>query len=123
LLRRLGFFLRVLERRFRFEFRRSPKQWLEGQRLQLARWVLKERRPVKVAAQYLGFITPSHFCHWFKQRTTLMPREFVGRCSWKLIQSWLSLPASVSGHYPPGTDVRMSRLGNPLPWRRRRLKC
>lgn len=59
-------------------FRQSPQQWLNEQRLILAaEMLLKDCDSIKLLAGELGYKDGSHFCHQFKRRYGLAPKEFI----------------------------------------------
>jgi len=74
-----GVTLRQLERLFHHDLCRTPKNWLNEQRMAHARRLLLECESVKEVAFRLNFRGASHFCHLFKQCYKVTPSEFVAR--------------------------------------------
>jgi AraC-like DNA-binding protein len=64
--RRSGMGVRTLERRFKEDFHASPKAWMIGERLRLARLLLAEGQSNKEVAASLGYAYESNFCRAFK---------------------------------------------------------
>jgi AraC-like DNA-binding protein len=71
---------RQLQRYTRAMFHQSPQDWLDEQRLMLARYQLQKLRSAKRVAYELGFKQLSHFSRQFKRFHGLSPREFLA-CS------------------------------------------
>lgn len=68
---------RQLHRYTRRLFGRSPQEWLDEERLNLATEMLKQSRSVKWVAFQLGFKQVSHFSREFKLRHRLSPTAFL----------------------------------------------
>jgi AraC-like DNA-binding protein len=75
--RRCTVSVRQLQRYFLDDFGRSPKAWLNEQRMVAARNLLFEGNPVKMVASQLGFKQPSHFCREFKRSYRMTPSEYL----------------------------------------------
>ncbi len=69
--------VRQLQRHFLEQMGRTPKVWLNEQRMIAARKLLQEGSPVKAAASQLGFKQASHFCREFKRCYEMTPRQYV----------------------------------------------
>lgn len=69
--------VRQLQRYFLDDLGRSPKAWLNEQRMIAARNLLFEGNPVKAVACQLGFKQASHFCREFKRSYRMTPSEFL----------------------------------------------
>jgi AraC-like DNA-binding protein len=72
---------RQLQRKFNRYLKRSPRDWLNEQRIIAARRLLLSGGTVKEVAFELGFKQVSHFCRQFKIYHHMTPSEFV---HWKL---------------------------------------
>lgn len=68
---------RQLQRYTKEIFGLSPQGWLDEERLNKARGMLKECRSVKTVAFDLGFKRISHFSREFKLRYGLSPTAFL----------------------------------------------
>jgi len=68
---------RQLSRYTQSAFGRSPKEWLDQERLGTARNLLQELRCVKQVAFELGFKTSAHFSRCFKLFHGLPPTDFL----------------------------------------------
>ena len=68
---------RQLQRRFSRFFGRSPRDWLNEQRILAAQQLLLSGEPIKEVAFDLGFKRISHFYRQFKSTTHLTPLQFV----------------------------------------------
>jgi AraC-like DNA-binding protein len=68
---------RTLARYTQTAFGRSPQEWLDRERLNEARELLKELRCVKQVAFELGFKQISHFSRRFKLLHGLPPTDFL----------------------------------------------
>ena len=69
--------VRQLQRVFRRQFRCTPQNWLNEQRLRAAGPLLRSGFPVKVVALELGFKQTSHFCREFKSYHQITPSRFA----------------------------------------------
>jgi AraC-like DNA-binding protein len=66
-----------LDRLFVSQMGATPRGYLQKRRLESARAMLREpRMTIKEVGYDLGFSSPAHFCHWFRQATGESPREF-----------------------------------------------
>jgi len=74
-----GVSLRELERFFRTELERSPRNWLEVERLRQAARMLSEGRPQKDIAAALAFSHPSHFIRRFTESYGCAPGAWLRR--------------------------------------------
>jgi AraC-like DNA-binding protein len=68
-----------LERFFRTELERSPRNWLEVERLRQAARMLSEGRPQKDIAAALAFSHPSHFIRRFTESYGCAPGAWLRR--------------------------------------------
>jgi AraC-like DNA-binding protein len=68
---------RQLQRRIKRVLDRSPREWLNEQRILSARQLLLDGLSVKQTAAELGYKQTSHFCRQFKLFTRQTPSEFV----------------------------------------------
>ncbi len=71
--------VRQLQRYFLDEIGRTPKAWLNEQRMIAARKLLFEGQSVKAVAIQLGFKQASHFCREFKRSYRMTPMQYVSR--------------------------------------------
>jgi AraC-like DNA-binding protein len=69
--------VRQLENHLQHDLARSPKNWLNEQRIIAATYLLRESHCVKTVALELHFKQSSHFCREFKNCIGLSPREFL----------------------------------------------
>lgn len=69
--------VRQLERNFRNQLGRTPRDWLNEQRLTAAKRMLRSGDQVKKVASNLGFKQSSHFCRQFKLYHNMTPSEFL----------------------------------------------
>lgn len=69
--------VRQLQRYFLDDLGRTPKAWLNEQRMIAARNLLFEGKAVKMVASQLGFKQTSHFCREFKRSYRMTPSEFL----------------------------------------------
>ena len=70
--------VRQLQRYFLEELGRTPKSWLNEQRMIAARkLLLVHGMSVKATSAQLGFKQPSHFCREFKRSYDMTPSQFV----------------------------------------------
>lgn len=66
-----------LDRLFVQQMGVTPRGYLQKRRLESARAMLREPlMAIKEVAYELGFSSPAHFCHWFRQAAGQSPREF-----------------------------------------------
>jgi AraC-like DNA-binding protein len=66
-----------LDRLFVRQLGATPRAYLQKRRLESARAMLREPRlTIKGIAYELGFSSPAHFSHWFRQATGESPRTF-----------------------------------------------
>lgn len=66
-----------LDRLFVRQMGATPRGYLQKRRLESARAMLREpRMAIKEVGYELGFSSPAHFCHWFRQATGESPRTF-----------------------------------------------
>ena len=70
--------VRQLQRDFKRIFGRTPQDWLNEQRIIVARNRLLEGAPVKQVAFEMGFKQSSHFSRHFKKYGLVTPSEYVG---------------------------------------------
>lgn len=68
--------VRQLQRIFRHEFDRTPRDWLNEQRILAAQESLLAGDPIKKVAFDLGFKQISHFCRKFKVTSGVTPNQF-----------------------------------------------
>jgi len=73
----LGLDIRTLERRFRTQWRTTPKIWLMRQRMLLAPSLLREGLANKQVAARLNYSCESNFCRDFKRHYGCAPQKFV----------------------------------------------
>ena len=64
-------------RAFLDDLGRSPKAWLNEQRMIAARNLLFEGHSVKMVGCQLGFKQTSHFCREFKRSYCMTPSQFL----------------------------------------------
>jgi AraC-like DNA-binding protein len=77
LAREVGLSIGHLDRLFVRQMGTTPRGYLQKRRLESARARLREpQMAIKEVAYELGFSSPAHFCHWFRQATGQSPREF-----------------------------------------------
>ena len=69
--------VRQLQRYFLDDLGRSPKAWLNEQRMIAARNLLFEGHSVKMVGCQLGFKQTSHFCREFKRNYDMTPSQFL----------------------------------------------
>ena len=69
--------VRQLQRYFVEDLGRSPKSWLNEQRMIAARNLLFEGLSVKMVASQLGFKQTSHFCREFKRSYRMTPSQYL----------------------------------------------
>jgi len=69
--------VRQLQRHFKEQMGRTPKAWLNEQRMIVARKLLQEGCSVKATASQTGFKQASHFCREFKHCYEMTPRQYV----------------------------------------------
>lgn len=66
-----------LDRLFVHQMGATPRGYLQKRRLEAARAMLREpRMTIKEVGYELGFSSPAHFSHWFRQATGKSPRTF-----------------------------------------------
>lgn len=75
--RRCTVSVRQLQRYFLEDLGRSPKSWLNEQRMIAARKLLFEGQPVKMVASQLGYKQASHFCRQFKRSYRMTPSQYL----------------------------------------------
>jgi len=73
----LGMDVRTLERRFKEQFRTTPKAWIIRERLGLAPSLLAEGLLNKQVAASLNYTCESNFCRDFKRRYGFPPQKFA----------------------------------------------
>ena len=71
--------VRHLERLFYEDFCRSPKTWLNEQRMITARYLLFEGRTIKDVSSLLDFQSVHHFSSVFKRIYGIPPKKFVSQ--------------------------------------------
>lgn len=77
LAREVGLSVGHLDRLFVHQMGTTPRGYLQKRRLESARARLREPlMAIKEVAYELGFSSPAHFCHWFKQAAGQSPREY-----------------------------------------------
>lgn len=69
--------VRQLQRYFAEEMGRTPKAWINEQRMIAARKLLLEGWPVKAVAADLSYKQASHFCREFKRCYNLTPKDYI----------------------------------------------
>ena len=69
--------VRQLQRYFLEDLGRSPKSWLNEQRMIAARKLLSEGQPGKMVASQLGYKQASHFCRQFKRSYRMTPSQYL----------------------------------------------
>lgn len=72
-----GLGVRTFERRFREQFRMTPKAWIMRQRMNSALPLLAEGLSNKEVAASLSYTCESNFCRDFKRCYGRAPQEFV----------------------------------------------
>ena len=75
--RRCTVSVRQLQRYFLEDLGRTPKSWLNEQRMIAARNLLFEGLAVKMVASQLGFKQTSHFCREFKRSYRMTPSQYL----------------------------------------------
>lgn len=74
---RLGISLRSLNRRFRQATGLTPQQWLQRQRLETARELLRTSNlSINEIAGTLGYLDPAYFGRQFREQMKQSPREY-----------------------------------------------
>ncbi len=73
----VGLDVRTLERRFREQFRTTPKAWLMRERMRLASGLLAEGLSNKEVAASLSYSCESNFCRDFKRQFGCAPQRFA----------------------------------------------
>ena len=73
----VGLDVRTLERRFREQFRTTPKKWIVRERMSLAPPLLAEGLSNKQVAASLSYTCESNFCRDFKRCFGRAPQEFA----------------------------------------------
>jgi len=68
-----------LERQLKHDLGRSPKEWLNEQRMVAASFLLLSRGCVKEVSFELGFKQPSHFCREFKKVYSVTPVQYQAK--------------------------------------------
>jgi len=68
--------VRTLERRFREQFRTTPKSWIMRERMDFAPPLLAEGLSNKEVAASLSYTCESNFCRDFKQCYGCAPQKF-----------------------------------------------
>lgn len=77
LARQVGLSVGHLDRLFVHQMGTTPRGYLQKRRLESARARLREPvMAIKKVAYELGFSSPAHFSHWFREATGQSPREF-----------------------------------------------
>ncbi|WP_176085025.1 AraC family transcriptional regulator [Martelella sp. HB161492] len=66
-----------LSRAFHHQFGLSPFQWLESERVKLARDLIARRMPLAEAAVAAGFSDQSHMTRWFRRICGMTPGTFA----------------------------------------------
>jgi AraC-like DNA-binding protein len=74
---RVGLDVRTLERRFREQFRTTPKAWIMRERMSCAPSLLAEGLSNKEVAATLRYTRDSNFCRDFKRCFGCAPQEFA----------------------------------------------
>lgn len=75
--REVGLSIGHLDRLFVHQMGTTPRGYLQKRRLESARARLREPlMAIKEVAYELGFSSPAHFTHWFRQAAGQSPREF-----------------------------------------------
>jgi AraC-like DNA-binding protein len=77
LARALGITPRHLQRLFAAQLGRSPREWLNEQRLLAARQMLRQARAVKEVAYALGFSSLPQFSRDFRSRFGVRPSSLI----------------------------------------------
>ncbi|HMJ66182.1 MAG TPA: helix-turn-helix transcriptional regulator [Candidatus Binatia bacterium] len=73
----VGLDVRTLERRFREQFRTTPKAWIMHERMSLASALLAEGLSNKEIAASLSYTCESNFCRDFKRQFGCAPQKFA----------------------------------------------
>src|SRR5258705_13879355 len=73
----VGLDVRTLERRFREQFRTTPKAWIMHERMSLAPGLLAEGLSNKEVAASLSYSCESNFCRDFKRQFGCAPQKFA----------------------------------------------
>lgn len=68
--------VRQLQRVFHKNFRRTPQEWLNEQRILAVKQALLQGDSVKKVALEMGFKHSSHLCRQFKMLTGTTPSQF-----------------------------------------------
>jgi AraC-like DNA-binding protein len=77
LAREVGLSVGHLDRLFVQQMGATPRGYLQKRRLEAARAMLREPlMAIKEVAYELGFSSPAHFCHWFRQAAGCSPRGY-----------------------------------------------
>jgi len=75
--RKAGLSTGHLDRLFMRQLGVSPRGYLQKRRLESATALLADAAlPIKKVAYDLGFSSPAHFCHWFRQAMGSSPRDY-----------------------------------------------
>jgi AraC-like DNA-binding protein len=83
----VGLDVRTLERRFREQFRTTPKAWIIRERMSFAPPLLAEGLSNKQVAASLSYTCESNFCRDFKRSFGCAPQEFVCASKHNLVTS------------------------------------
>lgn len=73
----VGMDVRTLERRFRDQYRMTPKRWITLERMKRAPPLLADGLLNKQVAASLGYTCESNFCRDFKRYFGCAPQEFA----------------------------------------------
>jgi len=73
----MGVHVRTLERRFREEFRTTPKAWIMCERMVFALPLIAEGLSNKQVAASLSYTNETNFCRDFKRHYGCAPQEFA----------------------------------------------
>lgn len=77
LAKKSGLSLSQFKRLFVRDLRQTPKQWLDGKRMEIACERLRETRDaIKRVGYELGFRSPNHFSSWFQKLSGKTPTGF-----------------------------------------------
>lgn len=77
LAREVGLSVGHLDRLFVQQMGTTPRGYLQKRRLESARAMLRQpQMAIKQVAYELGFSSPAHFCHWFREAAGQPPRDF-----------------------------------------------